>query len=209
MRIREVIFRCLYRLLYGNLAYSYDTVSRWISAGEWVRWQAMALTHLIGPKILDLACGTGTLLPRLKEFGELSLGVEISPQMLAIANAKRSLVKGGVGLVRASAARLPIKTSMLSTVIITFPPYGLATPGTIGEIHRVLDISGRLVIVAHAFLHNTSLMARVRNALLESGREHWQLERLQEMLRGAGFASRLITEHTDMSSVWIVLARKL
>jgi ubiquinone/menaquinone biosynthesis C-methylase UbiE len=201
--------RQLYRLLYGRLVYFYDPLSSWISMGEWERWQKISLTDVIGPRVLDLACGTGTLLTRLPDFVKQPLGIDISPQMLAIAKEKGTRTNRRADLIRASATSLPIKSTTLSSILITFPPRDLINPESIREIYRVLEPSGHLVIIDNGLLKSRSVTARIRNALLVNVREDCGLKRIRQMFQDAGFDTTLIHKHIDISSVWIVFGRKV
>ena len=58
------LLRFGFRLLYHELAWTYDLVSRVVSLGQWRTWQRTALEHLAarrGDPILELAHGTGDL----------------------------------------------------------------------------------------------------------------------------------------------------
>src|SRR5215510_11112699 len=80
-----------FRLLYNELAFTYDSVSWIVSLGEWRSWQRAALKHLNvshGATVLEIAHGTGNMQIDLRTAGLLSVGVDFSPYMGRIASRK-------------------------------------------------------------------------------------------------------------------------
>ena len=80
-----------FRLLYNEMAFTYDWVSYAVSLGEWRCWQRAALKHLnvqSGARILELAHGTGNLQIDLHALGYHVLGYDLSPYMGQIAQRK-------------------------------------------------------------------------------------------------------------------------
>src|SRR5260221_7876255 len=82
-----------FRLLYNEMAFTYDAVSWIVSLGEWRSWQRAALKHLNveqGPQVLELAHGTANLQIDLYAAGISSIALDFSPYMGAIAQRKLS-----------------------------------------------------------------------------------------------------------------------
>src|SRR5258708_31450629 len=80
-----------FRLLYNEMAFTYDSVSWIVSMGEWRSWQRAALKHLnVGPgtRVLELAHGTGNLQIDLHAAGLNPIGLDFSPYMGRIARDK-------------------------------------------------------------------------------------------------------------------------
>ena len=53
-----------FRLLYNEMAFTYDWVSWIVSLGQWRAWQRSALEHITAPpgtRVLELAHGTGNM----------------------------------------------------------------------------------------------------------------------------------------------------
>lgn len=75
---------------YQKFAYLYDELMDDVPYDEWVNWVKVLKEKygLNGNKILDLACGTGELSVRLQAAGFDVTGVDLSEDMLAVANAK-------------------------------------------------------------------------------------------------------------------------
>ena len=85
-----------FRLLYNELAWTYDWVSWAVSLGRWRSWQRVALPLLDAPRdgsVLELAHGTGNLLLDMLEAGLLPTGYDLSPNMGR--NAQRKLRRAG------------------------------------------------------------------------------------------------------------------
>jgi len=68
---------------YGKFASVYDELMEDIPYEKWVEWVA---SHIQSGKILDLACGTGTLSQLFAEVGFDVTASDLSEEMLTIAN---------------------------------------------------------------------------------------------------------------------------
>src|ERR1700687_5659324 len=80
-----------FRLLYHEMAFTYDAVSWIVSMGEWRSWQRAALKHLNvspGTRVLELAHGTGNLQIDLHAEGLNPIGLDFSASMGRIARDK-------------------------------------------------------------------------------------------------------------------------
>src|SRR5437868_2620777 len=88
------LLRFGFRLLYNEMAFTYDLVSWIVSLGEWRSWQRAALKHLNAPpgsRILEVAHGTANLQLDLRAQGYDSIGLDLSKYMGQIA--RRKLIK--------------------------------------------------------------------------------------------------------------------
>jgi len=77
-------------MTYGKFAYLYDNLMKDVPYDSWVKivnekWEAY---NCQGKKLLDLACGTGELSVRLAEGGFQVTGVDLSVDMLTVAQMK-------------------------------------------------------------------------------------------------------------------------
>ncbi len=144
------IRRLLFRLLYRELAFTYDSVSRLVSLGHWARWQRSVIRYLGAPvegPVLELAHGTGDLQLNLRRAGFHTVAIDLSAQMGRIANAKLRRAGLPAQLVRAKANRLPFEAASFPAIVCTFPTAFVAELQTLAEVRRVLSPSGRALVV--------------------------------------------------------------
>lgn len=125
---------------YDGIAPIYDQIHQ----NPWMHLLRLEELRLIKKyargRILDLGCGTGFHLARLDP--ELSLGLDLSRQMLIRAHAKRIKAQ----LVQANAEQLPFKPNSFDTVLCMYTVLNLCDwRKAIAEIHRVLDVHGWLI----------------------------------------------------------------
>lgn len=188
-----------FRLLYNEMAWTYDAVSQVVSLGKWRAWQRSAIPHL-GPSeapgcVLELAYGTGNLQIDMASAGWTPYGVDLSAAMAGIAAKK--LRKQGLTpcLMRAKAGRLPLPAASIDAIVSTFPATFILQSATLSEAYRVLRPGGRFVIVLNAVLNPNNATARVLEwAYRVTGqRGPWSIDPL-DAFREAGFEAQLITE---------------
>ncbi|MBP3038936.1 class I SAM-dependent methyltransferase [Bacillaceae bacterium Marseille-Q3522] len=79
-------------MMYGKFAYLYDQLMKDVPYEKWLQLIQMIFSKYGGKreKFLDLACGTGELSVRLAASGFEVTGVDLSSDMLAIAQEKAS-----------------------------------------------------------------------------------------------------------------------
>lgn len=72
---------------YGSLALLYDDLMAEVDYNAWADYLDAAIKQFGAPgrELLDLGCGTGTLTIAMQQKGYLPIGVDLSPEMLAIA----------------------------------------------------------------------------------------------------------------------------
>lgn len=212
------VFRFGFRLLYNEMAWTYDAVSWVVSLGQWRAWQRVGLAYLAGRQVLELAHGTGHMLPELEASGFTVVGLDLSEAMGRIARAR--LRKGGqiVPLVRASAHSLPFATETFDSVLATFPTEFIVDVRTLGSLYRVLRPGGRLVIVPEARLTGGGILRGAIEWLyaitgqrgLPDGLDHqndpWYFAR--ERFVTAGFRVQVEKVELEGSVVTVVLVQK-
>jgi len=146
------LIRFGFRLLYNELAWTYDAVSWLVSLGAWRAWQQTALLFIRGGRVLELGHGPGHMLLALGAAGYKAIGLDLSPHMGRLA--RRRLLRSGMAtsLVRGQGQALPFATAAFDTVLATFPTDYIMNPATLAAVHRVLSPAGRLVIVPEGHL---------------------------------------------------------
>lgn len=152
-----------FRLLYNELAFTYDWVSWFVSLGEWRSWQRAAMPVLPPPQagdVLELAHGTGDLQIDLLRAGYAPIGYDLSSAMGAIAGRKLRREGLPVRLVRGDARALPFATDSLAAVVSTFPTDFILAPETLRAVYRVLKPGGVFVIVPSGVLTGGGVMRR-------------------------------------------------
>jgi ubiquinone/menaquinone biosynthesis C-methylase UbiE len=129
---------------YARLAPEYDR--RWSAyVGATIRETLRRLAARPGERVLDVGCGTGTLLQELAAVPDVRLvGIDPSAEMLAIARGK---LPPTVSLVRGVAERLPLPDRAFDAVVSTNSFHYFRRPvEALREMRRVLVPGGRLVI---------------------------------------------------------------
>lgn len=200
----------------------YDLVNRLLTFGLDEHWRRRAARRCLEGKptrVLDLCCGTGDLalyLARLSRGNAEIVGVDFSPEMLAVARKKasRSPAAGKVSFVEGDASALEFSDQTFGAVGIAYGFRNLTWRNplqakVLAEALRVLRPGGVFVIVEtsqpqskilrtllHAYLKVVAapLGGRISNNrvayhyLAESARHFYQAPEVREMLLGAGFA---------------------
>jgi SAM-dependent methyltransferase len=152
-------------------------------------------------RILDVGCGTGTLLAWLSERVPARLwGVDASEEMLAVARAK---VPSGVGLKQARAEALPFKDEWFDAVVMTLVVHHLDRPRAFAELARVLAERGRLSIATFApGQFERSYLNPFFPSIAVVDRERFGTpDQLVEQLRGHGFCDFTLAELHERSEV--------
>ena len=169
-------------------------------------WQLTALSHVQGPRVLELGCGPGHLVATMAARGHSCCALDNSTGMLK--QARKNVAKQGapVGVIRALAHHLPFSSGSYDTVVLCFS--GLAwLPQVLGECRRVLGPSGLLLVVDEvSFVRRSARTAFVRAALSLFDCEEDSIP--HEMpLRDAGFDVRVVDKPVDGDVVRLLLGR--
>lgn len=197
-----------FRLLYNELAWAYDFVSQVVSLGRWRTWQRAVFPYITGPRILEVAFGTGNLLLDLSERGYECYGIDLSPHMLRIAKGKLSRKGMNVHLCRAKAQGLPFRAGTFDSAVITFPTAFIRDPDSVYELGRVLRPEGSLVVVEGAELLKQNVLFRFINFLYVITGQREPLPDMTEAFRKAGLEAHWEEEPAPDSKVRLLIAIK-
>jgi ubiquinone/menaquinone biosynthesis methyltransferase len=134
------------RQLFQTIADRYDVITRVLSWGRDRHWKTRLLDLVgvwKGAHVLDLACGTGDLVFGAVDRGAVATGLDITPRMVQLAQAKPTLNPTRMTWVVGDMTALPVRGSAYDLVTTG---YGLRNvpdlPAALAEIHRVLKPGG-------------------------------------------------------------------
>jgi ubiquinone/menaquinone biosynthesis C-methylase UbiE len=201
-----------FRLLYNEMAFTYDLVSNIVSLGAWRCWQRAALKHLQvepGKQVLEIAHGTGNLQLDLREAGYRTFGYDLSPYMGRIAKSK--LIGHGYApnLIRGKAQQLPFSTATFAAVISTFPTDFIVQAETLQEVHRILEPAGQFIIVPNGVLTGGGASgAGIEWLYRVTGQRGDTTLNIAEFFAAHGFDAEMIVEQCPRSVAQVIVARK-
>jgi ubiquinone/menaquinone biosynthesis C-methylase UbiE len=201
-----------FRLLYNEMAFTYDWVSWVVSLGAWRCWGRAALKYLKvepGQWVLELAHGTGNLQLDLRAAAPRTIGYDLSPYMGRIASHK--LYKGGypIQLARGKAQQLPFPASSFAAVVSTFPTDFIIADATLHEVYRVLKPDGQFIIVPNGVLTGRSLSRTSLEWLYRiTGQRGGQDMSLADFFQSYGFEAEMKLEDCPRSVAQVIVARK-
>ncbi len=208
-RLVGPLLRFFFRLLYHELAWSYDLVAAAVSLGLWQRWVYAVLPYLSGPRVLELGHGPGHLQAALAHREVFAAGLDESRQMGRQALARLARLDYPRRLVNGYAQRLPFPAGSFHQVAATFPSDYIVQPAALAEIHRVLQPGGSLVVLPFAWHTGQGALQRLAAGLFRITGEapEWD-QAFLEPFRRAGFQPRLEWHTLRQSRLVILLARK-
>jgi ubiquinone/menaquinone biosynthesis C-methylase UbiE len=161
LRLLSAFLRIFFKLLYHQLAWTYDWVAAVVSVGMWKDWVLVALPYLNGPHVLELGHGPGHLQAALHRARIFTVGLDESRQMggLAFKRIKRT---GKIPvLVNGYAHQLPFPDHSFHQVAATFPSEYIYDLAALHEINRVLIPGGSLIILPLAWITGKRLQERL------------------------------------------------
>lgn len=131
----------------------FDSLSNFFGFGGKINNKVVSLLKLKPfERILDLGCGTGSLLiiAKGKKPNVDMTGVDLDEKILKIAQKKISKKKLNIKLIKASAEKLPFPDSSFDVVVSTLVFHHLPAEikkEALKEVHRVLKKNGRFLLV--------------------------------------------------------------
>ncbi len=146
-----------------------------------------------GMRLLDVGCGTGSLLKELSGFGEeLNLyGIDVSPEMIRAARVKLKDEKH-VELCEGSAADLPFESNYFDYIVCMNSLHHHPDPNqSLTEMTRVLKPGG-VMILMDSFVDSTvrKILSRTVYLLWNEGEvQYFKREELRGIFRSLGYES--------------------
>jgi demethylmenaquinone methyltransferase/2-methoxy-6-polyprenyl-1,4-benzoquinol methylase len=134
------------RELFAPLGPTYDRVGAALSLGQDPLGRRFLVSRLPrGGHVLDVATGTGLVAAELRRRGFQVTGVDLSPEMLAVA---RRRFGDQVELITASAEALPLDAGSFDHLTVTHVLRYVADPGaTLAELARVVRPGGVVALL--------------------------------------------------------------
>ena len=137
------------RRVWDDVAPRYDRAMRFLERFQFRGGREWVCARAAGD-VLEVAVGTGLNLA-LYPPGVRLTGVDISPEMLAVARAKASTLGRPIGLDEADAAALPFGEETFDTVVCTLAMCTVPDErAALAEMHRVLRPGGKLLLLDHS-----------------------------------------------------------
>ena len=129
------------RELFAPLGPTYDRVGATLSLGQEPLGRRFLVSRLPrGGHVLDVATGTGLVAAELRRRGFEVTGLDLSPEMLAVAHRRFG---DAVDLINASAEALPLASESFDHLTVTHVLRYVADPGaTLAELARVVRPGG-------------------------------------------------------------------
>jgi len=212
MRIWWQLVRLGFRLLYYEMAFTYDWVSRFVSLGAWRCWTRASLQFMPDDAhVLELAHGTGNLQLDMHERNIRTIGYDLSPNMGRIAYRKLQRKNIMPQLVRGDAQQLPFPSNSFDVIVTTFPTVFIIQPETLSEIYRCLTPNGTLIIVPNALFDGAGLFGKFLDVLYTiTGQRGGEVESATPILDNANFQN-IVTHQISCprSIVTVITAHKL
>lgn len=201
-----------FRLLYNEMAWTYDWVAWGVSLGQWRNWQRAALPYLgvsAGARVLELAHGTGNLQMDLYAAGYRRVALDLSPAMGRIAQRKLTRHHLEAPLVRGLAQHLPFATHTFDAIVSTFPTPFIIEPATLAEAYRVLKPNKRLIIVPIGVLTSGGVAKQVLETAYQvtGQRGPWPVD-IPQRFTDAGFSLDIYTHPCPYSIATVLVATR-
>ncbi len=198
-----------FHLLYHQFAFTYDGVAWLVSLGQWQAWGRTVLNRVRGPRVLEIGHGPGHLLIALARSGRRPVGIDLSPQMIRMAQQNVRYAGVDVPQVQCRAQALPFRSGVFDSVVSTFPSDYIADLATLREVQRVTNDRGRLIVVFGAQLIGREPNKRLIEWLYRlTGQREAKFDDEDSLFDQAGMPARIETETVGASTVTLILAEK-
>jgi ubiquinone/menaquinone biosynthesis C-methylase UbiE len=173
---------------FQELANKYDA---WFKTahGQYVyRYEYAAVMELArvrpGLRIIDIGCGTGIYTNELCDAGAKVVGVDISPEMLAIAAEKNKRHGKNVSFVAGDAASLPFADGSFDMAVSISAMEFFADPAKcLQEMYRVVKPGGRLIVATLNSRNPWALQRRIKARLKQTVFSHANFYSITDLRR--------------------------
>lgn len=140
------------RSMFDSIAPSYDSLNHLFSLGVDKSWRRRSLRYVFGPRVLDIACGTGDYSVDIarRVDGAAVTGLDLSEGMLEVMRTKVSKLglSDKISTMQGDCTHMPFEDGAFDCVTIGFGIRNFEDrPACLREILRVLRPGGRLVIL--------------------------------------------------------------
>jgi ubiquinone/menaquinone biosynthesis C-methylase UbiE len=152
IRIVNGLLRIFFKLLYHQMAWSYDFVAGLVSLGRWKQWVLALLPDIRGPLVLEVGPGPGHLLLAMRRKGYQAFGLDESRQMVSVSRKRLRSFRDRAVIVNGYAQFLPFRDSLFNTLVATFPSEFFFDPRFLTQAHRVLAPDGELLALPAAWI---------------------------------------------------------
>ena len=201
--------KLVFKLLYHQFAWAYDTVAWIVSLGMWKDWVMSVLPFIQGPKVLELGHGPGHLLIALQGAGHNVVGMDESREMGRLAVERLLSSNVSVLCINGYAQFMPFCNSHFDTICATFPSEYILDPTTLSEAYRVLKPGGRLVILPTAWFARDYIPGRlVALVYISSGQPSGLMDGYTKPLLYSGFQVSTEVRNLERSKTLVILALK-
>ncbi len=198
-----------FNLLYHEFAFTYDAVAWLVSLGQWQAWGRTVLVRARGPRVLEIGHGPGHLLIALARSGRRPIGIDLSPQMIHMA--QRNIRQAGVKvpLVQCRVQALPFRSGEFDSVVATFPSDYISELATLREVERVTNERGEMIVVFGAQLIGRDPSKVLIEWLYRlTGQRETKPDDEESIFDRVGMPARIETETIGASTVTLIVAEK-
>ena len=207
--MRRRFLRFLFRLLYNELAFTYNAIAWLVSLGKWQAWGRTALSRIKGQRVLEIGHGPGQLLVALARSGRSPIGIDLSPQMIDLAHRRIRRAKVDIPQVRCRVQQLPFRSSSFDSALAAFPTDYIFSRSTLREVERVTNDRGRLIVVWSGQLGSHPIITRFIEWLYRlTGQNEPLLNEQLVIFEEASLAAHFEQEFVGSSMVTLIVADK-
>ncbi len=201
--------RVFYKLLYHELAWSYDLVAASVSIGMWVDWVKAVIPYLEGRSVLEIGFGPGHLQVALSQSCPIVIGIDASSQMALQTRRRLTNRQLKPNLALSYAQSLPFADRTFDQIVSTFPAEFIFDPSTTAEAYRVLKPNGTFIILPFAWITGSGVLDRLAGGVFRfTGQAPQWDEQLIVPLQNSGFDVKFEMNKLSGSEVIIIIARR-